>query len=218
MNSLEIPMNNLSSAEFGVPVTESVRSQRREVGHATIIAAKEGSMNARTELYETYNGRLTAFCASKLNGESGDAVQDVWEKALRGLEGYKNRESDFGAWLFTIARNRVKDYQRAGQVKTKESFDMATLPDTDPFVSPEAAMMRTADQQDSYALLENVLMRLSDDQRIILIARYLGGFSVRETAGILGKSENCVKVLTNHGLNRAGVLFEKSGVNSLEDL
>jgi RNA polymerase sigma-70 factor (ECF subfamily) len=41
---------------------------------------------------------------------------------------------------------------------------------------------------------------LTDDQRHVIVLRFLEGFSLRETAGIIGKEVYNVKVIQNRGV------------------
>jgi RNA polymerase sigma-70 factor (ECF subfamily) len=48
--------------------------------------------------------------------------------------------------------------------------------------------------------VRDLLAQLSPDQREVLLLRVLGGFSVAETASIIGKKPGSVKVIQHRGL------------------
>ena len=50
------------------------------------------------------------------------------------------------------------------------------------------------------ALLSSMNTELSEDQRIVIILRFLEDFSLKETAEIIGKDVNNVKVIQNRGI------------------
>ena len=50
------------------------------------------------------------------------------------------------------------------------------------------------------ALLVSMNTELSEDQRIVIILRFLEDFSLKETAEIIGKDVNNVKVIQNRGI------------------
>jgi RNA polymerase sigma-70 factor (ECF subfamily) len=50
------------------------------------------------------------------------------------------------------------------------------------------------------ALLSSMNTELSEDQRIVIILRFLEDFSLKETAEIVGKDVNNVKVIQNRGI------------------
>ena len=50
------------------------------------------------------------------------------------------------------------------------------------------------------ALLSTMNTELSEDQRIVIILRFLEDFSLKETAEIIGKDVNNVKVIQNRGI------------------
>jgi RNA polymerase sigma-70 factor (ECF subfamily) len=50
------------------------------------------------------------------------------------------------------------------------------------------------------ALLASMNTELSEDQRLVIILRFLEDFSLKETAEIIGKDVNNVKVIQNRGI------------------
>jgi RNA polymerase sigma-70 factor (ECF subfamily) len=52
------------------------------------------------------------------------------------------------------------------------------------------------------ALLVSMNTDLSEDQRIVVILRFLEEFSLKETAEIMGKDVNNVKVIQTRGIAR----------------
>jgi RNA polymerase sigma-70 factor (ECF subfamily) len=49
-------------------------------------------------------------------------------------------------------------------------------------------------------VLHAVQNKLTDDQRHVIVLRFLEGFSLRETATIIGKKEDHVKVIQSRGI------------------
>jgi RNA polymerase sigma-70 factor (ECF subfamily) len=48
--------------------------------------------------------------------------------------------------------------------------------------------------------MQAIREELTEDQRHVIILRFLEGFSLRETAKIVGKQVNYVKVIQNRGI------------------
>jgi RNA polymerase sigma-70 factor (ECF subfamily) len=65
------------------------------------------------------------------------------------------------------------------------------------------------------ALVSTLNNELTADQRHVIILRFLEDFSLRETAAIIGKSVNNVKVIQNRAIARLrkslGIQFDKDG-------
>jgi RNA polymerase sigma-70 factor, ECF subfamily len=104
-------------------VSESVLVGRALAGGPRGRAAEE-------ELYRRYRPAVTRLAASfsELDAdEAEDVVQESFVRAFRALASLKDRER-FGAWLFTIARNRARSYltwrathARAAEEATREA-------------------------------------------------------------------------------------------------
>jgi RNA polymerase sigma-70 factor (ECF subfamily) len=50
------------------------------------------------------------------------------------------------------------------------------------------------------ALLASMNTELSEDQRLVIVLRFLEDFSLKETAEVIGKDVNNVKVIQNRGI------------------
>src|SRR5579859_1596725 len=85
---------------------------------------------AEEELYLRYRPAVSRLAASfsELDAdETEDVVQEAFVRAFRALASLKDRER-FGAWLFTIARNRARSYlssrathERAAEEASREA-------------------------------------------------------------------------------------------------
>lgn len=66
-------------------------------------------------LYDRHARKLLAFLAGRLKEAAvEDTAQDVWQKIWQSLPtGF--RGGNFRAWLYTVARNAVTDFQRRRQ-------------------------------------------------------------------------------------------------------
>ena len=98
-------------------VKESVLIGRALAGGPRGRAAEE-------ELYRRYRPAVSRLAASfsELDPDEGeDVVQEAFVRAFRALASLKDRER-FGAWLFTIARNRARSYltSRTTHIKAAE--------------------------------------------------------------------------------------------------
>src|SRR5256885_17239317 len=98
-------------------VKESVLVGRALAGGPRARAAEE-------ELYRRYRPAVSRLAASfsELDPDEGDdVVQEAFVRAFRALASLKDRER-FGAWLFTLARNRARSYltSRTTHIKAAE--------------------------------------------------------------------------------------------------
>jgi RNA polymerase sigma-70 factor (ECF subfamily) len=97
------------------------------------------------------------------------------------------------AWLFGTARFKVIDHYRSRAAAWEEPIADDQL---ETIASDDAAGI---DQIIERAHLIAALDRLPDVQRLAILLRYTDGFSLRETAELLGKSEHAVESLLLRG-------------------
>jgi RNA polymerase sigma-70 factor (ECF subfamily) len=122
-----------------------------------------------------------------------DLTQETFVKAWKNLKRYDNSKS-FKAWIFAIAKNTAFDY-----LKKKKTIPFSAFEDEDgnsqlDNISDEAILpdelLSQAEAQDN---LEELLKKIPDHYRIILLMRYKDDLSLNEIAEVLGKSYNTIK-------------------------
>ena len=161
--------------------------------------AQSGDLEASGGIYEIYAPLVSRFLVKRLHVDPvviEDLTEDVLAKVLRGLDSFGFRGVPFSSWVFTVANNHMVDYLRstpAKQAAVTVSLDFV----------PDHQLQATTNHQrrlEDRAELSPALARLTDDQRGVVSLRFLDGFSVAETAEIMGKTEDAVKKLQARGL------------------
>ncbi len=154
-----------------------------------LIEAAQHDPSRFAELYESNFHRVYAFVARRVNGreEAQDVTAEVFHQALRNLGRFQWRGVPFAAWLLRIAANTLADrWQRAGheiEVPSGECIEEQR----------EAAAINTEVEQ--RAMLFELVERLPEDQRLVVIRRFVDQKSIREIAQELGRSEGAIKQL-----------------------
>lgn len=99
-----------------------------------------------------------------------EVLQDTFSAAVRAIQNFDGRVK-LSTFLFSLANHKVADFWRRRQVTTElsEAFVDAGL------------------SQESIEFIE-VLHRLKEEHRQVLLMRYHIGLGVDEIAGILGKT------------------------------
>ncbi|WP_019157038.1 RNA polymerase sigma factor [Robertmurraya massiliosenegalensis] len=119
-----------------------------------------------------------------------DLVQEVFIKAGRGLNSYKNQASP-KTWLFTIARNTAIDEARKKETKISKSstpFDERFW-EQQTLTNPEHLLLKNEAQKELYLSIS----KLKKKFREVIILRGIQGLSVKETAQILDWKETAVR-------------------------
>lgn len=118
--------------------------------------------------------------------QAEDLTHDTFIKAYLYYDSFKHHSSE-KTWLFSIAHNLTIDFLR----KRKPSlfFKEIFLLQKDNTPLPEEMIQM---KEESYELYK-ALSKLKDTYRAVIILRKIKGFSIEDTAKILGWSESKVK-------------------------
>jgi RNA polymerase sigma-70 factor, ECF subfamily len=178
-------------------------ARSQAAGHSEVIEqvrlAQEGSAQAFALLYDRYVDQIFGYVYHRVGHRqtAEDLVGDVFLRALRRISTFTWQGVDFGAWLMTIARNRVHDHFKSARFRleatVEEIFDS---PEHNPEDDPEHPVLSA----DTARQVREALAQLNGEQAEVLYLRFLQHLSVAETAAVMGKSEGAVKALQYRAL------------------
>lgn len=139
--------------------------------------------------------------------EPEDLTGEVFLQIVRDLSRFEGGERDFRAWVFVIAHHRLIDDRRQRARRPVEPAD--ELPQAklrSPDAESEALDSVVADR------VQQVIGRLSPEQRDVLLLRVMGDLAVTEVAKAIGKSQGAVKALQRRGLAAIERALAREGV------
>lgn len=154
-------------------------------GKADSIEYKESALSS---LYEEYFDKIARYAYVRIGNraDAEDIAGEVFLKALQSLESYKERGIPMQAWLFRIARNLVIDYFR--KMKKRKTIPIDNV-EIEGGVNPAII----AERQMELEQVKHGMEQLSEEQREVLMLRFFGGLSSRETGQVLNKSDGAVR-------------------------
>jgi RNA polymerase sigma-70 factor, ECF subfamily len=165
---------------------------------ALLRRAQKGSQEAYEELVRRHQRRVFAVAYGILRHREDveDVAQQVFFKAYMSLRRFDMR-SAFSTWLYKITVNECLDFLRKRRVRplvyeadlTEEQAGL--LEST---LASEGAGANPAQRVLLGDAVENLLSRLSDEDRAILLLKEVEGYSVEEIAHMLSLNTNTVKV------------------------
>ena len=169
---------------------------------AELLAAHVvGDPQAFTEFVRRHRDRMWAVALRTLNDpeEAADALQDALISAFRSAGSFRG-QAQVTTWLHRIVVNACVDRIRRRQVR-------ATLPlpeaGPDEPGTPGDAMA----DRDTRLTVEDALRSLPVEQRAAIVLTDVEGYSVAETARLLGVAEGTVKSRCARGRARLAVLL-----------
>lgn len=161
-----------------------------------ITHAQQGDADAFGDLYEQHLDAIYRYVFYRVGdvSEAEDLTETVFLKAWEALNNYRLRDIPFSAWLYRIAHNAVVDRYRAHKDTVPLDSQLAVSDDAD---GPEERF----DSHENITALTRALSQLSADYQHVLTLRFVSGLSHAETARVLGRSEEAVRVLQHRALN-----------------
>ncbi|TXS94084.1 sigma-70 family RNA polymerase sigma factor [Parahaliea maris] len=150
-----------------------------------VLRGQQGDRQALNELVDHYHGAVYRL-AYRILGSSEDAAdvtQSTFLSAFENLHSYRP-EFKFFSWIYRIGVNEALDFQRRRQ--GGECLD-ESLPDQGP--GPELVARHGQLQEQ----IQAALMRLSDEQRAVVVLRHYSECSYSEIGEILALPEKTVK-------------------------
>lgn len=150
--------------------------------------AKEGDRKAIEQICSDMWEPLYRFIYFRVQNreEAEDITQETYVKTLSYWQEHQAPRENLLGFMKTVALNVLRDRWR--QKKRRG------IPVNFEDINPE----ETANEDHQKAVvqrlqLENALAKLSEDQRIVLDLRIIKGYSVAETAKVVGKTEAAVR-------------------------
>ncbi len=158
-------------------------------------AAKDMDQEALIKIFDLYSSSLYNYALRLCNDplEADQVVGDVFAKLLEQLSMGHGPSTNLRSYLYETTYHLIVDKSRYSRRE-----------------APLEAVEFRHDGYSTLASLEDRMMfdtvilaikrDLTEDQRHVIILRFLEGFSLRETADIIGKEVYNVKVIQNRGV------------------
>jgi RNA polymerase sigma-70 factor, ECF subfamily len=165
---------------------------------AVLTAAAGGDEDAFGVLWHDLQPRLLRYFKVIAPGAAEDLAAETWLEVVRAIGRFQGDEAAFGAWVFTIARHKGRDWWRRAARKPVQELPetgLAELPAPD---DPAATVLEAASTRAALALIAT----LPAGQAEAIVLRVVAGLEVKQVAEIMDKRPNTVRVLTHRGLRR----------------
>lgn len=133
-----------------------------------------------------------------------DAEDLTSEVVLKMMQSIKQQNGNFHAWIYKIARNAVIDWYRRRAVRSEVSLSEmpGEIPDKSVALSKHVATKEK---------LRQGLLTLTEDQRQVILLKFIEGYSNDEVAEIMGKTVGAIKLLQFRALKSMRKYFRKKG-------
>lgn len=170
--------------------------------HHLVHRASRGDSEAFGRLYDLHLDAVYRYVYYKVSNasEAEDLTAQIFLKAWEAMPRYQWREIPFSHWLMRLARNAVIDHYRTS--RNHGDLDEGMMSQD---LDPQGEYLRRETQQQ----LALALRRLPEEQRTVLILRFIEEMDYAQVAEILGKSQGALRVIQHRALAALRRLMER---------
>jgi RNA polymerase sigma-70 factor (ECF subfamily) len=163
---------------------------------ALVLRAIRRDQEAFGELYDRHIVRVYRHLYYMVGNatEAEDLAAQTFLKAWEAIDRYQVRGAPFVSWLLRIAHNLGVSHLRS---RRETSQVHEGLVDDKPRRDPDAALLQTAEEE----MVREAILNLREEQRQVIILRFIEDLDYREVAEIIGKSVAAIRVIQHRALN-----------------
>jgi len=155
--------------------------------------AAGGNIEAFGELYSIYLDRIYRYVFYQVKDKmtAEDITEEVFIKAWKAIGSCRGKGKTFSSWLYRIAHNHLINTLRSMQRYT--SIEMENLVDVS---NPE---LEAESKLEHRELIEEIAY-LPQNQKQVIILKFIEGLDNREIGKIMSKSEGAIRVMQMRAL------------------
>ena len=173
--------------------------------------ARSFDADALTQIYDTYSPGIYRYAMRLLGDEcmAEECVSDTFSRFLGALRSGGGPQDQLKAYLYRVAHNWITDtYRRTPPPPLALQEDVRsnqTPPDTAAFDAITQAQVRAA------------LVRLTGDQRQVIVLKFLEGWENEAIAATLNKPVGAVKALQHRAVQALRKMLLSEEGNEYDD-
>lgn len=138
-------------------------------------------------VYDAFSAPVLAYFRSQRMRDPEALTGDVFVAVTEKLAGFRGDDAALRRWVFTIAHHRRVDEIRRRTRRPEVLDDAPSGPPVEDPQPPDPA-------------LAAALAQLTDEQREVVVLRFVADLAVADVARITGRRPGAVKMLQSRGL------------------
>jgi len=179
---------------------------REDLSDAELVKHfKSGDASAFDAIVQRFQDRVFRLASIWLYDEQGaaDVTQEVFVRSYKGLRRFRFRSTPF-TWLYRVTRNVCNEFNRARRPEAlvDEPLDTSSMPD------------RQVASLDSACRVRELVEKLPERQREVVVLRIFEDLSVKETASAMGCREGTVKALLHKATKGLRISMKQVGLEN----
>ena len=183
---------------------------------ALLKAVKKLDQDALAAFFDTYAPAIYRYSLRSCHDpiQADHIVGDVFAQLLEKLAAGQGPLTNLKSYLYQIAYHLIVD-------RVRHNHRLAPLEGLNAGQDKPAGRS-TPSLVEDHMLIETLISSLNNElseiQRHVIILRFLEDFSLRETASIVGKTVNHVKVIQNRGITNLRTCLGFQADNNQQEL
>src|ERR671923_1345095 len=167
-------------------------------GVALLKAAKNLDEEALTAIFDQFAPAIYKYTLRLCHDQivADNIVGDVFTQLLEQFAAGKGPMTNLRSYIYETAYHLIVDRARRNQ----RLVPLEVVIDTPAKLIAKSTQAQIEERDLMEALIFALKTQLSELQRHVIILRFLEDFSLRETAEIVGKNVNHVKVIQSRGI------------------
>lgn len=183
----------------GLDLDRFNRSPHHDIGQpldAALHLARQGDPLGFNQLFHAHADAIRGFARLRGAPDPDELANTVLFDAFRGLPTFTGDASAFRSWVFRIARNKIVDAHRSAAARPRPAGVEVTDDDIPAHHGADTAALHHL----GVGHLAPAFNELTDEQRELVVLRFVADLSLDETAAALDKPLTAVKAMQRRAL------------------
>jgi RNA polymerase sigma-70 factor, ECF subfamily len=165
---------------------------------AVVAGVKAGSPDAVGAVYVVLADRLLGYLSARVRDREAaeDLLEATFVELLQNGHTINGGSASIKVWLFRAAYFNALDHIRK---RRRRGEDVQTDLNGVDVVDLERGPEESAEVAEVITEVHEAMRLLSDEQRQVLLLRYIAGLSANEVAAIMDKSDGAIRSLQHRG-------------------
>lgn len=154
-----------------------------------------GDIPSKEQIYTDYKDKVFAYIRNHVNSpeDAEDLCADVFVKVYDKLDTFDESKARISTWIYSITSNTVIDFYRTNHIHSEIPEDLS---DTKSSIEEEVLT------QESLSELATALLKLTEEQRDIIVLRYYKGLTLQEVSQKMNLSYGITKLRHREALGK----------------
>jgi len=185
-----------------------------EIDPAIVKRAARGDARAHEIIYRSFATPVYSICLrfTKVPAHAEDLVQETFIEVMRSIAGFRG-EAALGSWIRRIAVTKALMFLRSAWTKRGQSL----TDDWHDSTEGQAVSHGISSHPDDAIDLDSALANLPDVARAVVWLHDVEGFTHKEIAGLMGKSESFSKSQLSRAYQKLRPMLVVAGSNTQPD-